>query len=296
MQQQWADYLGSPVRVENSIGMRFVLVPAGEFQMGLADPMQSEPQLPEDSWRYVDPEVARQQQLPRHRVVLTSAYYFGETEVTFAQFERFVNATDYVTDAERASGWGKEDQGWLRRAGYSWKNTGQWLSKDDHPVMNVSWNDAVAFAQWLGEIDDLGQYRLPTEAEWEFACRAGTETTYYFGDDPASFHEHAWYKENFKIASTVLGRRNLIRSGCTICTAIDRSGARTCSVPISTSVRRSVIPSADRAEMNVFCAVARTPIWLPSAHQQGDGRSRRKASVRQDSAWFACRSDSVLAS
>ncbi len=65
---------------------------------------------------------------------------------------------------------------------YSWRNTG-FEQTDEHPVVNVSWNDAVAFCKWLSRKEGK-TYRLPTEAEWEYACRAGTTTRYYSGDDP----------------------------------------------------------------------------------------------------------------
>jgi serine/threonine protein kinase len=152
-QQQWADYLDLPVRVENSIGMRLVLIPAGEFEMGLSGTPQPAPLPPPGDWRYLEPELIKQEQLPRHRVVLTKAYYFGETEVTYNQFRQFAEASGYVTDVERTKGWGKEDRGWLRRTGYSWKSAGQWIIEDQHPVSNVTWNNAVALCNWLSKHD-----------------------------------------------------------------------------------------------------------------------------------------------
>src|SRR5262249_6798212 len=67
---------------------------------------------------------------------------------------------------------------------YSWRNTG-WKQTDDYPVVNITWNDALAFCKWLSE-KEKREYRLPTEAEWEFACRAGTQTRFYSGDDLTS--------------------------------------------------------------------------------------------------------------
>ena len=64
---------------------------------------------------------------------------------------------------------------------YNWQNVG-WEQTDDHPVVNVTWNDAVAFCEWLSKKEGK-EYRLPTEAEWEYSCRAGTKTRFYSGDE-----------------------------------------------------------------------------------------------------------------
>jgi eukaryotic-like serine/threonine-protein kinase len=196
-QQAWAAHLNRPTTTTNSIGMPLVLIPAGEFQMGqeFAEP---DPPTAKGDWRSKDFETVQNEHEPIHRVLLTKPYYFGATEVTYQQFAEFVAATGYVTDAERTAGWGREDKGWVRRPGYSWKSMGQRVSDPDQPVINVSWNDATALCAWLTKHDPLGKYRLPTEAEWEFACRAGSTTRYYFGDDPDELSEHAWVKSSSK--------------------------------------------------------------------------------------------------
>jgi formylglycine-generating enzyme required for sulfatase activity len=192
-QLAWAGRVGKPIRVVSSVGIPLVLVPPGEFMMGAPDSADPDWSAPEDDWRYEDPEDVRRQHRPEHRVVLTAPLYFGETEITNRQFRRFVDATGYVTDCERTEGWGKEDRGWVRRDGYSWKNLGQRLAEDDLPVINVTWNDAVALCAWLSSHDRLGVFRLPTEAEWEFACRAGSTSMFYFGDEVADLADHAWF-------------------------------------------------------------------------------------------------------
>ena len=124
-----------------------------------------------------------------HPVKHTKPFYLGVTEVTRGQFAAFVTATGYKTDAETkdsggrywACGW--VGHKWGKRDGFSWWDPG-FEQSDEHPVTCVSRNDMMAFMRWVR--DKTGRtVRLPTEAQWEYACRAGTRTTYQWGDDPA---------------------------------------------------------------------------------------------------------------
>jgi formylglycine-generating enzyme required for sulfatase activity len=156
--------------ITNSIGMKLTLIPAGEFRMGSPD----------------GDDQALADEKPQHPVQITQPFYLGVTEVTRGQFRRFVHEVGYQTEAEKdgkgAYGWNEQTKQFEQNARYTWQNPG-FEQTDEHPVVNVSWNDAVAFAEWLSRKEGKS-YRLPTEAEWEYACRAGTTTRFSSGDDP----------------------------------------------------------------------------------------------------------------
>lgn len=192
-QAAWARQLGVKVVDDNSIGMKMTLIPPGEFQMGSGESAEATAEFFRTNYSsdlraepYVDEH-------PQHRVRITKAFYLGTQPVTRGEFSRFVEATGYKTDAEKD---GKGSWGYDASAGkfetkpqYTWRNTG-FAQGDDHPVVNVSWNDAATFCQWLSRKEGR-TYRLPTEAEWEYACRAGTTTRYWCGDDPEGLAEVA---------------------------------------------------------------------------------------------------------
>jgi formylglycine-generating enzyme required for sulfatase activity len=156
----------------------FVLsyIPSGKFMMG----------SPSN-------ETGRQEdEGPRHRVNITRPFWMGKHEVTNAQFEAFVKATSYVTTAEKAGGgfgWDVTKKGWGSVKGVTWRKPGfPWEPEGrsgDLPVVMVSWDDATAFCKWLSGVagETIG---LPTEAQWEYACRAGGTTQYWWGDSQQS--------------------------------------------------------------------------------------------------------------
>ncbi|ATU09207.1 hypothetical protein BKM01_02065 [Methanohalophilus portucalensis] len=121
----------------NSIGMEFVLIPAGEFMMG----------SPEDE------EGRENNEGPIHKVTIEKAYYLGKYEITREQ--------------------------WFEVMGDTSSN----ISKPNYPIVDISWYEVQNFIKKLNEKEETNRYRLPTEAEWEYACRANTKTKYYFGDD-----------------------------------------------------------------------------------------------------------------
>ena len=189
-----------PVTMENSIGMQMVLIPAGEFWMGteesLAALKQAYPDYEERRLRDLDDE------RPRHKVLITHPFYLGKHLVTVGQFAKFLAESGYTPESirDQTGGYGynphydpekteRKDAFEGRSPQYSWKNPG-FPQTDDHPVLNVTWNDASALAAWLSE-KEHAHYRLPTEAEWEYACRAGTTTRYPNGDDPEGLSQIA---------------------------------------------------------------------------------------------------------
>src|SRR5659263_155945 len=133
----------------NSIGMDFVLIPAGEFDMG--SPIQAGPT----------------EESPVHHVKISNAFYMGKYEVTQKQWRDVMGSSPSTS------------------------------SKGDNlPVETVSWNDIQNFITKLNEKEGGRKYRLPTEAEWEYAVRAGTTTRYFFGDDESMLGDYAWYEAN----------------------------------------------------------------------------------------------------
>jgi len=161
--------------------MKLVLIPAGEFMMG-AEEDRAETL---NYFKYCDPKWL-DGELPRHKVRITKAFHMGQHEVTLGQFMKFYHGAKYKTDIERdgKASWGYDKDGRLVESNkYRPWYPIAWKIEMDHPVIYVSWNDATAFCSWLSKQEGK-KYRLPTEAEWEYACRAGSNHRYHCGDDP----------------------------------------------------------------------------------------------------------------
>ncbi len=134
-----------------------------------------------------------QDQTPAHKVTITNAFFMGVTEVTKGQFAPFCDDTKYQTECETNPRGGRGfdltrplryDTGFVDTYSreFSWRNVG-FKQTDQHPVVNVTWGDATAFCEWLSKKEGL-TYELPTEAQWEYACRANSTTQFHNGDDP----------------------------------------------------------------------------------------------------------------
>jgi formylglycine-generating enzyme required for sulfatase activity/serine/threonine protein kinase len=202
IQQDWATYLKRPIVDTITGDFKIVLIPPGEFEMGTPK-ATLEMQTVDFTKKFKEKKLPAQyganlkSESPRHTVRITRPFYLGECEVTVAQFTKFVASESYVTIPEKTKkgGTGIENGANAgRKMEFTWKNTGFKLSPD-HPVCNITWKDAEAYCAWLSKRTKQ-TCRLPTEAEWEYACRAGTTTLWSFADDLKEVKpsEHMWYQ------------------------------------------------------------------------------------------------------
>jgi len=190
-------------------GMHLVFIPDGAFLMGSDEGGER---------RYAHRE------RPQHVVRITRPFYMGKYEVTTGEFAQFVEDTDYTTEAERrGQGHTWNGKGWTWTAGANWKNP-NFPQTANHPVVLVSWNDAQNFAKWLNTPTPFDRaqrgpphshaptpplFSLPTEAQWEYAHRAGTNTRFYFGAQPTldEIKQHLWLRANSDGGTHAVGQK-----------------------------------------------------------------------------------------
>jgi len=141
---------------DNSIGMKFTRIPAGEFNMGSEE---------------------SDDEKPVHKVKIKNPFYLGSYPVTQREWKEVMN------------------------------DNPSYFKGDNLPVEQVSWDDVQKFIKKLNEKESTGKYRLPSEAEWEYACRAGTTTRYSFGDDESKLGDYAWYDENSHTKTHPVGQK-----------------------------------------------------------------------------------------
>lgn len=177
----------------------YSLISAGSFLMGA---------VPDD-------KDASEDEKPQHPVTITTPFYMSKYQVTVSDFKKFIEDTNYQTDADTGDGsfvWnGKE---WVKKKGVNWKCDTKGnlrpIEENNHPVIHVSWNDAKAYCQWL-EQKTIKKFRLPTEAEWEYAARGSKDglqsvsTKYYWGNEIDS--EYLWYSNNSNSKTHPVGER-----------------------------------------------------------------------------------------
>ncbi len=170
--------------------MKFTRIPAGEFSMGTDE---TAAERAADYPGYEADRLDTPDERPAHRVRITKPFYLGIYPVTRGEFRQYVERSGILSTPEidGSGGYGYEPnrpEGEDAFAGrdpkYTWRDAG-FPQEDSHPVINITWHDAVRMCDWLTEQEGV-RYRLPTEAEWEYACRAGTTTRYHSGDSPHS--------------------------------------------------------------------------------------------------------------
>lgn len=177
----WSTVINGPLP-----NMTFELIPNGSFWMGTND---------EDAGDF--------DEQPK-RYVHIRAFYLMTTEVTIEMFNLFVDSSGYETYGEKHDSiWvheyeyiGKTDR---KIVGGHWEVFDTWRSDTisvNRPVAYVTWNDTQEFIKWLNDIDPSRIYRLPTESEWEYACRAGSNALFSSGSTIKKFKEIAWYSRN----------------------------------------------------------------------------------------------------
>jgi formylglycine-generating enzyme len=174
--------------ITNSINMKLVEIPAGEFLMGAEETSTTLLK----KYHNCDPDWINAE-LPQHSVRITNPFFIGQYEVTLNQFLKFYYDAKYKLEAELDGkpSWGFDKDGnMVESTRFRPWETVAWKIDQTHPVIYVTWNDAVAFCEWLSEKEGK-TYRLPTEAEWEYACRAGTTKRYSFGDEPEQLFRFA---------------------------------------------------------------------------------------------------------
>ena len=174
-------------------GMEFVLIPAGEFLMGtpckMCDTLPKEPPRQDDPFTEADEakpcveayqrdvkacqDCQERDEAPAHRVVISMPFYLGKYEVTQEEWYKIMGNNPSEFKSEKVG-----------------------MNSRRHPVEMVSWNDAQEFLKRLNARSSGVTFRLPTEAEWEYAARAGTQTAYSFGDNPAQLGDYEWYDDN----------------------------------------------------------------------------------------------------
>ena len=145
----------------NSIGMEFVLIPAGTFQMGCSS----------------EAEDCADDEKPRHSATISQPFYLGKHEVTQAQWQSVMGSNPSK------------------------------FKGADRPVDSVTWHDVQEFIKKLNAKEGREAYRLPTEAEWEYAARAGSATAYCFGDDAGQLGDYAWHQGNSGRETHPVGRK-----------------------------------------------------------------------------------------
>jgi formylglycine-generating enzyme required for sulfatase activity len=190
----WNVTASSDLGTAISVMPPMVLIPHGTFLMGCSDGSNIGDGAG-TGLNTTPAEPGRSSNETQHQVTLTQDFYMSKYAVTNVQYAVFLNATGVPSngEADATANGGSANQ--ILIASDSWGvtwDTDKWKAQsgyENYPVINVSWYGAKAYADWIGG-------NLPTEAQWEYACRAGTTTAWSFGADAANLGDYAWYDGN----------------------------------------------------------------------------------------------------
>lgn len=192
--------------------MEFALIPSGAFSMGTH---LSQNEL---SRRYGGRSTVYKYEKPYHHVEIKMPFYMQTTRVTHRQW-------NYIMGTEIA------DYNWKDYIGT--KNSDYNNKGDDYPLFHISWYEVQEFIERLNRMEHTDRYRLPSEAEWEYACRAESDTAFCFGDNVKGLGKFAWYCDNSSKNLIQYAKRNRINSGYTICMVIFVNGLKTIGMIIT---------------------------------------------------------------
>ncbi len=195
-QDLWAQQTGAAVDYLDPLGIEFRLIPPGIYSMGNSPEQVNALARTLELDGYGDFEkFVAVSSVPQHEVRMTEPFYLGKYEVTVAQFQRFVDETGYRSTLER-----------LQSPPFTWRTYAEGEGAEGRPVVGVSWEDATAFCRWLGRQRPL-RYELPTEAQWEYACRAGSAGLWSFGDDLIEMSEYAVCEQDAEPIPAAIGTK-----------------------------------------------------------------------------------------
>jgi formylglycine-generating enzyme required for sulfatase activity len=170
----------------NTVKFEMVPIPGGSYKMG----------SPKDEKGRADDEG------PQHPVAL-KPFWMGKCEVTWDEFDAYWKVNDEVKEGKVPE---KKDADAITRPTPPYADETFGHGREGHPVLCITHHTAMEYCRWLSKVTGKA-YRLPTEAEWEWACRAGTTTAYSFGDEPKNVGDYAWYAENAEEVTQEVGKK-----------------------------------------------------------------------------------------
>ena len=250
---------------DTKVTFDMVPVPAGSFVMGSPE---SEPGRAADEG-------------PQHTVKLPG-FYIGKIEVTWDEYDQFGFSLDLQKKRKLGTALSKEGADAVSRPTPPYADESWGWGKEKQPVIGITHYSALKYCEWLSAKTGK-KYRLPTEAEWEYAARAGTKTAYSFGDDAAQLGDTPGTGPTPASSRTSADRRSRTPGVCTTCTATSPSGPRMRTTRRSTGRRapplRRPSTTAVRPSTRTSYAAGRGTMTLRACAAQRDARRKRSGAA-----------------